>query len=385
MKIILTGGGTGGHFYPLIAVAQQIRKVAREERLLEPELIYMGPSEYDRDALFENNITFKHISAGKRRRYRSILNIFDLFKIAWGIGKAMVKVFLLFPDVVFSKGGYASVPVLFAARFFGIPVIIHESDSMPGRANAWAARFAKRIAISYPESDTEFEKIISSKKGHSPKIALTGNPIRHELETLASSGAREFLQLEEDTPVLLVLGGSQGAQTINDALIEALPELLERYIVVHQVGEKNLEIVKGTSQIILENNPHTDRYKPFGFLNVLGMRMAAGVADIIISRAGSSAIFEIAAWGKPSIIVPIPQDVSHDQEHNAFAYARSGAAIVIEQDNLTPHLIASEINRLMDNPEERKKMSEAAHAFARPDAAQKIAIEILELALEHEK
>ena len=385
MKIVLTGGGSGGHFYPLIAVAEQIRKCAREEKLLEPELIYMAPDPYDKEALFENNITFKHVAAGKRRKYRSFLNFLDLFKIGWGLIKALLKLFVVFPDVVFSKGGYVSVPVLFAARFLGIPCIIHESDSVPGRANAWAARFAKRIAISYPESGPLFEKIIATKKKHSPKIALTGNPIRHELETLAPSGAHEFLKIEQGLPVILILGGSQGAQAINDAVLDAISELIEKYNVIHQTGQANFEIVKATAEIIIEKSLHKDRYKPFPFLNVLAMRMAAGVADVIISRAGSGGIFEIATWGKPSIIIPIPEDVSSDQHTNAFAYAKSGAAVVIEQANLTPHIVISEINRLIDDPAEREKMSQAAKAFAKPDAARKIAQEVLDLALEHEQ
>ena len=384
MKILLTGGGTGGHFYPLIAVAQQLRIIARAEKLLEPDLIYMAPSPYDKEALFENGIRFKHISAGKQRRYFSLKNFFDMFKIVWGICNAMWKVFLIYPDVVFSKGGYASIPVLFAARFFRIPVIIHESDSKPGKANAWAAKFAKRIAISYPGSQEYFMKEIK-KKDAEKKIALTGNPIRHELEHPTETGAREFLQLEEGTPVLLILGGSQGAQTINETIVEALPELVANYEIIHQTGTELFDITKETASIVLDGNDYAYRYKPFAFLNVLAMRMSAGVADLIISRAGSGSIFEIASWEKPSIMIPIPQDVSHDQHTNAFTYARSGAAEVIEQSNLTPHLVVSEINRLMKHSEEREKMSKAARSFSRPDAAHTIAREILDIALEHEK
>ncbi len=385
MKIVLTGGGSGGHFYPLIAVAQEIQKIAREEKLLEPDLIYMAPSPYDPDVLFEHDITFKKIASGKWRKYTSFLNVIDTFKVGWGILNAMLSLYATFPDVVFSKGGYPSVPVLWAARFFKIPVIIHESDSLPGRANAWAAKFAKRIAISYAETAPLFEKLSGKSKDAYPKIALTGNPVRHELTTLAPSGAREFLKLEEGTPVILVLGGSQGAQTINETLIEALPELLEKYIVIHQTGEKHFPIARETANIILEKNEHKNRYVAFPFLNVLALRMAAGISDIIISRAGSGSIFETALWKKPSIIIPIPEDVSHDQHSNAFAYARSGAAVVIEQSNITPHLLTSEITRLMENPDERARMSEAAGRFAQPQAAEKIAREILDLALEHEK
>src|ERR1035437_2820610 len=149
MKILFTGGGTGGHFYPIMGVVQAINKVIKDQHLLPPDLYYMAPMPYDARALFENNIIYRPISAGKIRRYFSILNFFDLFKTAWGVFKATYAVYKLYPDVVFGKGGYASFPVLFAAKFLRIPVIIHESDSKPGRVNAWAAKFARRIAISY--------------------------------------------------------------------------------------------------------------------------------------------------------------------------------------------------------------------------------------------
>lgn len=383
MKIVLTGGGSGGHFYPLIAVAEQLRQQARAEHLLDPKLIYMAPVPYDKDALFEHDISFMRTSAGKQRNYRSILNFFDLFKIGWGTLQAIVKLFFVFPDVVFSKGGYVSVPVLLAARVFGIPVIFHESDSVPGKANAWAAKFAQRIAVSYPESVLAFKEL-SKRKGKEALIAVTGNPTRKDLLTPATSGAREFLKLTGDMPVILVLGGSQGAQPINEALIEALPELVQKYYVIHQTGSQLFTVTKESAALVLSGNEFAERYKPFPFLNLLALRMAAGVATLVLSRAGSNSIFEIAAWGKPSMIIPIPEDVSRDQRSNAFHYARTGAALVVEQANLTPHLLMSEIDRLMGDEALRAQMSEAARNFARPDAAGKIAREILDLALEHE-
>lgn len=384
MKIVLTGGGSGGHFYPLIAVAEELKRQAREEHLLEPKLTYMAPVEYDKDALFEHDIVFSAIASGKQRNYRSFLNFLDLFKIGWGIVQAILKLFFLFPDVVFSKGGYASVPVVFAARLFGIPVIFHESDSVPGKANAWAAKFASRIAVSYPETVDAF-RTLSKRKGKEALIAVTGNPVRKDLMILAPSGAREFLKLPDDAPVLLVLGGSQGAQTINETLVEALPELVKNYCVIHQTGTKHFEITKESAALSLSESEHADRYKPFAFLNLLAMRMAAGAASLIVSRAGANSIFEIATWGKPSLIIPIPEDVSRDQHSNAFHYARTGAAIVLEQANLTPHLLVSEVDRLMGDAALRAEMSQAAKTFARPDAAEKIAKEILDLALEHEQ
>lgn len=209
--------------------------------------------------------------------------------------------------------------------------------------------------------------------------------MRAELHTTSPKGAYEYLSLDPNVPTILILGGSQGAQTINDNLLEALPSLLKKYQVIHQVGQKNLEGYKNTADVVITDRTLKDRYKIFGFLNVLALRMAAGASELIISRAGASAIFEIATWGRASIIIPIPGDVSHDQKQNAFTYARSGAALVVEQANLTPHLLESEIDRVVEDKELRKKMEEAALAFAKPQAAEKIAREIIAIALEHEK
>ena len=374
MRILFTGGGSGGHFYPIVAVAEELNNLVKEKRLLPPELYFMSTSAYNEGLLFENGIIYKRISAGKMRRYFSILNFFDLFKTGWGIIKAVVSVYKLYPDVIFGKGGYASFPVLVAAKVLRIPLIIHESDTSPGRVNAWAGKFADKIAISYPEAGKYFPK---------DRVALTGNPIRKDIAEPITDGAREFLKLEADVPVILVLGGSMGAENINSIVIEGLANLVEKYSIIHQTGKANIYENKSTAETVLFQSNHKDRYKPFDYLNALALRMAAGVADIVVSRAGST-IFEIAAWGIPAIIVPIPESVSHDQRTNAFAYARSGAGEVIEEENLTAHILEGEIDRLINNKEARDKMRAAAKAFYKPNAAQVIAEEILKIALSHE-
>ena len=375
MKIVFTGGGSGGHFYPIIAVVQEIRDLVSKRKLLEPQLYYFGTTPFDERVLFELNIEFRQTTAGKIRNYPSIWNYIDMFKTGWGIVNATLKLFFIYPDVVFSKGGYASFPTLVAARILRIPVVVHESDVVVGRVNKWAAKFARSVAVSYPETADS----IPNKR-----VALTGNPIRRELFKPEKHGALEYLHLESQTPVILILGGSQGAQTINNVVLDALPELLERYQVIHQVGEKNLKEIEGRVKVIFRKNKILNRYHPFGFLNALAYRMSAGAAQLVVSRAGSGGIFEIAAWNHPSIIIPIPESISRDQSRNAFSYARSGAAIVIEQNNLTPHLLVAEINRLFDNPEEMKKMSEKAKEFSRPDAARVIAEELIAIGIEHE-
>lgn len=378
MRILFTGGGSGGHFYPIISVAEELNILAREKRLLELELFYMSPTPYNPGVLFENNIIYKKNSAGKLRRSAGwwvlLPNFFDLFKTGWGILISLYQVFRLYPDVVFGKGGYASFPALFAARILRIPVIIHESDTVPGRVNLWAGKWAAKVALSYANAAKYFPK---------EKIALTGQPIRKDLAVPITSGAREFLKIEENIPVILVLGGSQGAQKINDTIIGGLKDLVEKYVIIHQTGKNNIAEIQATSDAVLLNSEHKDRYKAFDYLDVLAQRMAAGVASVVVSRAGSS-IFEIAAWGIPSIIIPINERVSRDQHSNAFAYARSGGCEVIEEENLTPNILVSEIERLTTNDVERERMKTAAKAFYKPLAARLVAEEILKIALEHE-
>ncbi|OHA92098.1 MAG: hypothetical protein A3J09_01210 [Candidatus Zambryskibacteria bacterium RIFCSPLOWO2_02_FULL_51_21] len=378
MRILFTGGGTGGHFYPIISIADELKALAKDKHLLELELFYMSPTPYNPGALFEHGIEYRKNSAGKLRRSKNGLNFlknfFDLFKTGWGILTSVVQVFNLYPDVVFGKGGYASFPALLAARILFIPVVIHESDSVPGRVNLWAGKFAQRIAISYREAGQFFPP---------EKTAYTGQPVRKEIATPILEGAREFLQLEPDVPVVLILGGSQGSQKINGAVIEAAKTLVEKYAVIHQTGPNNFPEVKATADAVLHGSVHKDRYKVFDYLNSLALRMAAGLVSVVVSRAGST-IFEIASWGAPSIIIPINEKVSHDQRSNAFAYARSGACTVVEEMNLTPNILIAEIDRLVENHPVRDEMKAAAKAFYKPDAAKLVAEEILKIALEHE-
>lgn len=378
MKIVFTGGGTGGHFYPLIAVAESIREIAENEKIIDPVLYYIGPTILDERALAEQDIIFKQSPAGKWRRYFSVNNLFDLIKTIVGVIKATFQLYSIYPDVVFSKGGYASFPTTYAARLLTIPVVVHESDAVAGRANTITAKWARAVAISYPGTESQFPKV--NKKD----LALIGNPIRSTLWKPAKEGAHEFLELKKDIPTILVLGGSQGAEVINEALMNALPELLQKYQVVHQTGAANYQQVTALANVILKDHPHQERYRPYGFLNALALRMAAGVSGLVISRAGSGTIFEVAAWGIPAIIIPIPEEVSHDQTKNAFAYARSGAATVVVQQNLSPHILVSEITRIMNDTAMHARMSEAAKSFARPDAAEKIARMLLSIGLEHE-
>lgn len=374
MRIIFTGGGTGGHFYPIVAVADVLNGLIEKNKIIKAELIFMSDSPCDSSILLKLGIRFKKVQAGKLRRYFSLWNVVDAFKIPIGIIKALWIVYANFPDVIFSKGGYASFPAVFAARIFGIPLIIHESDTVPGKVNQWSGKFAKRIAISFSQTAKYFPK---------EKAVLTGNPVRRGFFIPAKTGAKEFLKLEENIPTIFIIGGSQGSKRINDNIIDILPELLKKYQVIHQCGKKNIKEVGGRVSIVLEKSSYKSRYHSFDFLNEGSLRMAYGAADLVVARASSGSIFEIAASAAASILIPLSHAAQDHQRENAYAYAVTGAAQVIEESNLKPNILFSQIDRLLNNKNELKSMSEAAKKFARPDAAEKIAKEIINLVLEH--
>lgn len=375
MKIVFTGGETGGHFYPIIAISQAIKKVVRDQKLIEPQLYFLAPKPYNAGSLYDEGITFKKISAGKVRIYKSARNIFDIIPTTIGMLRALWTVFWIYPDIVFSKGGYGSVPVVFAARILGIPIFIHESDSIPGRANLWASKFAKKIAVSYAEAAQYFDK---------EKVAWTGNPIRQEIKMKASEGGYDFLNLNSSLKTILVLGGSQGAKRINDAILDILPQVLEKYQVVHQTGAKNFKEVEQTSKVSVSDESILIRYKPFPYLNNVAMRMSAGIADVVITRGGST-LFEVAQWEIPAIVIPITETNGDHQRKNSYAYARSGAGIVIEENNLTPTVLMQEIDRIMEISTISEAMKEGAKKFSKHDSEILIAEAILKMVLKHEE
>lgn len=381
MKIVFTGGGTGGHFYPIIAVVERVNQIIDREHIIEAQLYYISDSPYDKEMLVENRLSYEEIASGKMRTHSSFssffLNFFDIFKIFFGTINAIFKLFSIYPDVVFGKGGYASLPTVFAARILRIPVLIHESDSTPGRVNKWAGHFAKKIAVSFPEAVDYFPK---------KTVAWTGQPIRTEIEHKSSrKEALEYFKLESEVPTIVILGGSQGAELINNIILDALPRLVKNYQVIHQTGVKNFKNVFGQAEVVLADNKDKFRYLPFPFLNSLQMKMAAGASTIIISRAGATSIFEIASWNVPSIIVPITISNGNHQRKNAFSYARAGACSVVEEVNMTANILISEIERILNDKANYEQMVKNAKIFGKPDAAEKIARAIVDIALSHEK
>lgn len=367
MKIVITGAG-GGHFYPLLAVVERVQKESFVQKIVPPEIHFISDAPYDEKALFSLHISFTAIPAGKLRLYPSFKTITDMFKTAYGVLKAIVVLYKLYPDVVFSKGGYASFPTLFAARILSIPIVVHESDTIPGRTTKWAGRFASRVALSYPEAAPFYPE---------KRTALTGQPIR---EALLSPETFKRTYPSSDRPAILIIGGSQGSQTINDTVLKMLPELLNKYDIVHQAGDINSKAVKLIAESVLKGHAYKDRYFVDGFIDV---SLFYPKVDMVISRAGSM-IFEAALWQLPMILIPIPETISRDQRSNAYAAASRGMATVLEENNLSSTVLLAEIGRILGNKTTYDHMTEACHVFdASRHAATTIARELIRIGLSH--
>lgn len=382
VRVVLTGGGSGGHIFPLVAVAKEIRERQKKVRFL-----YIGTraqfGKQAKEIMAQEGIKTKNILTGKLRRYFSLYYIWDVIKMPFGIIQSLWILLWYMPDVVFSKGGYVSVPVVVAAWIYRIPILTHESDAIPGWSNRFIGKMSRYIAVSYPSTRSYFLK---------EKVVLTGNPIRKELTQGNVQRARERWQFSESMPVILVIGGSQGAKALNDAVIGIMPELAHRAQVLHVTGENNYkEASDFAGEMGFKSGRH--RYIAVPFLDRDQMADAYALADLIISRAGANSLTEISANKKPALIIPLE---SQDQPFNALEFAAPpkgdandydqmkayqiaavGGAVVLEEANLGHHIFLGKILELLDNPELRSKMSQQVGVFYHPDAAEKIANGVL--------
>lgn len=364
MRILLTSGGTGGHIYATVAIARTLKKIS-ESQNYSMEMLFVGPDKF-------TEVKSKKIFAGKIRRYFSLDNIVDIFKIFIGFWQSFWFVFWFMPDVIFGKGGYGSFSVILVGLLFNIPTIIHESDSVPGLTNRIFSPLVKRITFSFSVSEKYF----------SPKKRLfSGHPIRKEVLAAKKEEVKMKFNLVGDRPILFFIGGSQGAQKINEVVLEALSKLLEKYEVIHQSGDNNFKEVKSESDgLILAQKLDSRYYHLFANLSDLEVGSAYAASDLIIARSGAGTIFEIAAWGKPSILVPLPSAAANHQVKNAYEFSSGEKAIVFEEANFTPNFVLQEINNLFDDRERLVKIGENAKKFAVLNSAEIISNEIIKMA-----
>ena len=375
MKILFTGGGTGGHIFPIIAIIKEIKKLAPEE----VSLFYIGPRDEISQIFFsKEGVEIKAVITGKWRRYFSLKsffqNIIDIFlKFPLGFFQAFFYVFSLNPDLIFSKGGHGSLPATLAGFLLRKPIFLHESDVVPGLTNRILAKFSSKIFVSFPVEETE------SLPVNEKKIIWVGNPIRRELLEGSKERAKEIFNLTGQKPIILVLGGSQGARRINNFLLQILPEILTEFELLHQSGSQNFEEFKNSADLKLSNHQELKKYYHlFPFLDEEELKQAYSVCDLIISRAGSGSIFEISALGKPSILIPLPESAQSHQIKNAQSYAKNGACLVLQESDLTqPLFLWEKLKSLMSQPRELEKMQKAAKEFSKPKAARVITDYIL--------
>ena len=320
LKIVLTGGGTAGHVMPHIALLPDMK----DRNWL---VSYIGSSGIEKKLMKEQGIPFYEIPTGKLRRYLSVENFTDLFKILGGIFASFRHLIKLKPDVVFSKGGFVSVPVSVAARLLSIPVVTHESDVTPGLANKLITPLASKIIYAFPET---------ARYLPSAKSISGGIPVRKELHNGSRSKALSLCGFtEEDTrPVILCMGGSQGAKSLNEAIEKALPELSQRFRIIHLTGSgKSLSISH-------------EAYKGFEFVSK-ELKDLLSLADIVLGRAGANSIFELLELRKPMILVPLVVGSRGDQVLNAQSFAKEGWAMVLEEKNLNPDSLLSTLDQLL--------------------------------------
>ncbi|HEY4525979.1 MAG TPA: UDP-N-acetylglucosamine--N-acetylmuramyl-(pentapeptide) pyrophosphoryl-undecaprenol N-acetylglucosamine transferase [Candidatus Paceibacterota bacterium] len=365
IRILLTGGGSGGHVYPLWAVAESLKR-----KLPEVDLQYLGPSDEFSAILAEKGIPTHSILSSKLRRYAAgiLENLVDVPRFFIAFFQALLKIFWLMPDAVFSKGGPGAFATVLAARFYRIPVVIHESDSIPGLTNIFCRPFAKYIAISFPDAQRYFP---------AKKTFLTGQPIRKELfENVPRQDiAKQELHFDPNKPLILILGSSQGSTRINEFIAVNLKDILKIGQVLHQTGKANFAATKEISQITLRQLPADlaaeTRYLPVPFL-FEDMKTALSAADVVISRA-SSTIMEIAGFGKPAILIPLKESANDHQRENAYVFAKAGGGTVIEEPNLLPTIFLNELKKIVEHTETREKMGLASGAFFKPDGADNVA------------
>ncbi len=346
MKIALTGGGTGGHVYP----ALQVLQVLQEESDTPVESLYLGDKRGPEYSIVTSaGIEFSHIPSGKLRRYFSWKNFSDLFRVGAGFLHAWYILHRFKPDILFSKGGFVSVPPVVAAKLLKIPIITHESDIDPGLANRINSRFVDAICIPYEESKVHFAEGI--------KTYVTGNPVRSDLLQGDGDRARAIFGIPEDRPFILVLGGSQGALEINKIIWQWAAEGIEDMFILHQAGNLTFKEIKSKNYMTVP-------------LITEGLGDLFALADLVISRAGAGAIHEVALNKIPMILIPKGMNSSRgDQIRNAELFQDKGAAFVIKDEEVTLENVKSAVLLIQEHREMAEKMTEAAIKLVRPDAA----------------
>jgi UDP-N-acetylglucosamine--N-acetylmuramyl-(pentapeptide) pyrophosphoryl-undecaprenol N-acetylglucosamine transferase len=377
MRIVVSGGGTAGHITPILATSDALKSLDNSV-----EILYIGQADsMEARIALASGFKFAAIKAGKFRRLTDAsvankllnpstlgLNARDAGRVIAGIAGSISILRKFKPDVVFVKGGFVGLPVGIAAKMLRIPLVIHESDVSPGLTNRTLGRWAKVIAVGFPEKNYhDFDP---------KKLFYTGNLVRTELLNAHRLAGLAAFKLSPDLPVVLVTGGSLGAQAINNAILSALPELVQFCQIIHLTGENELPRIEFELRQHARFE-HRDRYHPYAFL-MSEMANALAAADLVVARAGANTIAEMAALAKPTILIPNYLMAGH-QVDNARMLARLGAVRVLDEATLTQPKLVGEIQRVLGSETEQEALSKAIYQFATVDAPVKLAEAILQV------
>jgi len=363
MRVLISGGGTGGHVYPALAVALQL------QQQYDADILYLGSDDGLETRLVPAaGLRFKSIQAGKLQRFVSWRTVTGVARVPVGMVQALGIVRAFRPDVAFTSGGYVAVPAGLAARLNGVPLLMHQQDVPPNLSNKLLAPLATRISVAFADSLRYFP---------SQKTSQLGNPIRQailDVRSVSPAQARTNLRLAPDVPLVLVTGGSQGARHLNQTVCRALPELLKHCQVLHISGSNLFKETRDLAEqtFVGVESSIRQRYRLEPYMDA-EMPLALQSADLVLCRSGASVLSELAVLGKPSILVPLPPAIgSSPQEVNAAMFQQVQAAEVILNDLLKPELMIERVSYILSTPACLQAMSAAAKQLAKPDATQNI-------------
>ena len=361
MRILLAGESTAGNLAPIISVYETLRAKTREENIHETVefMLISTESDFLRTFVGDTDINFQILNPEQENKKTSLFTSISNFT------RIMRNVFNYMPDVIFLKGGFVSLPVAIVGKIFWIPIIMHESDTAPSSIDKFISHFAKRIAISF-DLTREFYP--------AKKVFFSGNPVSVSMAMADYEESKQKLSIDGDKPVIFIMGGSQGAHEINELVVEILPELLEKYEIIHQCGLGDYELIQAHIQKL--NIPLLEDYHLFPFMKQ-SLANAYAVCDLVVSRAGANTVAEIMLVGKPSILLPMPDSESDNQNRNAFFYSEAGAAAILNEKNLKPHLFLDAVHNIFKDKLKMMEMMRAARQLAHPEAADVVADEIL--------
>ena len=353
LKVVFTGGGTGGHVFPGIAVAEKLLEKTTDSSV---SIYWIGSRRgMEKDILERFDIPFYSIPAGKLRRYFSINNFIDIFKIIAGFIVSIAILKKLKADLLFSKGGFVTVPAVLAARVLNIPVISHESDLDPGLATRINGRFSDTMLFAYKETAEAWK---NNRTGQ--KVLVTGNPVRKEIYEGRVEKGRDLFNVPADKKIILILGGSQGALEINKLTSGIIDELVTDYFVIHQMGA--LTFTKSMKKDYVTRALFNDEFPDI---------LAA--ADLVVSRAGAGTLWENGVRSKPAILIPLGSGSSRgDQIRNAGYFETHGAAVVLQGDNLNSSGLLAEIRRILGSNSVIKELEKNAEILCNRDSAEQI-------------